>query len=212
MNTGATPLFMACQNGHTETAVALLAAGAKVNQAAVKGYTPLYIACQNGHHTETAAALLAAGAKVNQAKDGGFTPLYMACQEGHTETAAALLAAGAAVDQARDDGATPLYIACHNNNLGAVQLLSSYGANRTFELHGLEAPLIATAEEVVTHHGNEAVRKWLVSLTNPCTPRTRTPRPAAPSRDAQRFATAAATANGQDGGTTRPHRSRRFSR
>ena len=63
---GTTPLIAACQQNHTEIAAALIAAGAKVNQALDYGATPLYIACQEGH-TEIATALIAAGVKVNTA-------------------------------------------------------------------------------------------------------------------------------------------------
>jgi ankyrin repeat protein len=160
---GVTPLFIACQEGHTETAAALIAAGAKVNQAMDGGSTPLYIACGKGH-TETAAALLAAGAKVNQAGDWGYTPLYIACREGHTEIATALIAAGANVNQAaEDDGETPLFTACYYNRLSTVQLLSSYGASRTF-------PDGETAEEVAAEEGYDELHAWLVRSRQWTTP------------------------------------------
>ncbi len=64
-NNGATPLFMACQNGHVAIVDALLVNGADVNQASHDGTTPLYIACQNGH-VAIVDALLVKGADVNQ--------------------------------------------------------------------------------------------------------------------------------------------------
>jgi ankyrin repeat protein len=120
---------MAFHKGHTEIAAALIAAGAKVNQAMDDGSTPLRMACQKGH-TEIAAALLAAGAKVNQAADDGSTPLFIACQEGHTEVVAALIAAGAKVNQAADDGAspTPLFMACQEGHTEVVAALLAAGA------------------------------------------------------------------------------------
>ena len=78
-NDGATPLYIACDKGHTEVVTKLLAANADVNQADNDGATPLFIACHNGH-TEIVATLLAANADVNQAKNNGITPLYIACQ------------------------------------------------------------------------------------------------------------------------------------
>ena len=54
-NDGATPVYIACQNGHTETVTVLLERGA--NQAMKDGATPLYIARLKGH-TETATVLL----------------------------------------------------------------------------------------------------------------------------------------------------------
>ena len=46
---GATPLSIACQQGHAEVASVLLAAGAAVDLARDTGDTPLYIACEKGH-------------------------------------------------------------------------------------------------------------------------------------------------------------------
>ena len=153
---------MACQHGHTETAAALLTAGAKVNKLVSNEYslsrkTPFYVACQHDH-SETAAALLTAGAKVNQSCDGE-TPLSLACAEGRTETVAALLAGGAKVNQAAHDGATPLHVASLNNRLSIVQLLSSYGASRTAPMEGDFAG--RTAEEVAVTEGNDELAAWL---------------------------------------------------
>ena len=48
-NTGFTPLYIACQEGHLDVARLLLETGAAVNQAHVSGATPLFIACIEGH-------------------------------------------------------------------------------------------------------------------------------------------------------------------
>jgi len=47
-NTGATPLFVACQDGHESTARLLLGEGATVDLARNDGCTPLVAACGNG--------------------------------------------------------------------------------------------------------------------------------------------------------------------
>ena len=77
---GATPLYIACEMGQHECVRLLLEAGAAVDQAPNDGTTPLFVACQN-NHLECARLLLAVGASVAQAADNGATPLYIACQK-----------------------------------------------------------------------------------------------------------------------------------
>jgi cytohesin len=48
-NGGATPLFIAAQQGHEAVVRALIEAGADVNKATDNGGTPLSIAAQQGH-------------------------------------------------------------------------------------------------------------------------------------------------------------------
>ena len=156
-NDGCTPLYMACFNGHTEVVTKLLAANASVRQARKDGgFTPLYAASQKGH-TEVVTKLLAANADVNQAENRGIAPLYTACEFAEAEVVAKLLAANADVNQARDNGATPLLIACHEGHLRIVQLLSSYGARRTFPFPAPED----TAESLATERGHIEIVAWL---------------------------------------------------
>ena len=61
------PLFISARNGHTNTVLALLQAGAAVDAKNKSGATPLFVAAQNGH-TESITLLLQARAAVD-AKD-----------------------------------------------------------------------------------------------------------------------------------------------
>ncbi len=75
---GLTPLLFAAREGHTETVVALLDAGADVNQVSTGDHTSaLLIAVINGHF-DLAHVLLERGARPNLASDAGATPLYAA--------------------------------------------------------------------------------------------------------------------------------------
>ena len=47
--TGATPLFLACENGKLAAATALIAAGAELRTRNSAGEAPLYIAALKGH-------------------------------------------------------------------------------------------------------------------------------------------------------------------
>ena len=135
-----TPLIIACQNGHTETALALIEKGADINQVATgknnAGATPLHFACGFGH-TETALALIKKGADINQVitgeDDAGRTPLSFACEEGRTETALALIEKGADINQVATGGLyagrTPLSFACERGHTEIALALIEKGAD-----------------------------------------------------------------------------------
>lgn len=73
---GLTPLLFAARQGNLEAALALLDAGADVNQVSAGDHTsPLLMAMINGHF-DLALRLLERGADPNRASDAGATPLY----------------------------------------------------------------------------------------------------------------------------------------
>jgi ankyrin repeat protein len=75
---GFTALLHAVREGHTEAALALIDAGADVNQVGAGDHTsPLLMATINGHF-DLAMKLLEKGAKPNLASDAGATPLFSA--------------------------------------------------------------------------------------------------------------------------------------
>jgi ankyrin repeat protein len=114
---GQTPLRLAVRDGRDETAMALLEAGAALNQVSAGDRTsPLLMATINGHF-DLAARLLERGADATLASDAGATPLYgvlnmqwapkarhpqpahyMQQRVGYLELAEALLKAGADVN------------------------------------------------------------------------------------------------------------------
>ena len=126
LQNGATPLLIAAQQGHLETAQYLAGHGAAVDQATSDGATPLLIAAQEGH-LEVAQYLVEQGAQVNQATNDGVTPLLIAALKGHLEVVQYLVGQGAQVDQANKNGATPLYVAAQEGQLETVQYLVAHG-------------------------------------------------------------------------------------
>ena len=73
---GLTALLLAARDGHADTAAALIAGGADVNQvSAADGTSPLLIAAINGHF-DLALRLLKSGADPRLASTAGATPLY----------------------------------------------------------------------------------------------------------------------------------------
>jgi ankyrin repeat protein len=69
---GKTPLFAACEKGHTDIADALLIAGADINTKNNNGKTPLFAACEKGH-TEIIKFLLFRGANLYDKDNIGRT-------------------------------------------------------------------------------------------------------------------------------------------
>ena len=108
--------------------MALLDAGADINQANTDGETPLFIAAQKGN-LAVVMALLDAGADINQANTDGQTTFFIAVLAGHLTVAMALLDAGANINQAMNDGATPLLIVAQEGDLTLVTTLLAAGAD-----------------------------------------------------------------------------------
>jgi GNAT superfamily N-acetyltransferase len=80
-NIGATPLFIACQQGHINIVKILLSVQSiDVNKARTdNGMTPLYIACAKGHVKVVEMLLSVPDIDINKARtDNGMTPLYAA--------------------------------------------------------------------------------------------------------------------------------------
>ena len=90
-----TTLMLASMKGYVEVAKALIATGADVNKANIRGTTPIYKASFKGC-LEVVQALIAAGADVDKADHHGWTPIYWATWRGrYPEVVQALLDAGA---------------------------------------------------------------------------------------------------------------------
>ena len=78
---GASPLFLAAQNGHARVLVHLLdQPGLPLDTQRRDGASPLWIAAQMGHE-DCVRLLLRAGAKVDLARADGATPLFKACHK-----------------------------------------------------------------------------------------------------------------------------------
>ncbi|XP_062612944.1 ankyrin-1-like [Saccostrea cucullata] len=125
---GASPLYIACQNGHDSTVQLLLNNGADINLCDNDGFSPLLVAGKNGHDS-TVQLLLNNGADVNLSNKNGASPLYIACQNRHDSTVQLLVNNGADINLCDNDGFSPLYLACQNVHESTVQLLLNNNAN-----------------------------------------------------------------------------------
>jgi ankyrin repeat protein len=107
--TGATPLYVAVENGHSDSIAALLAAGADVNLATFSGDSPVHVAVAKGL-VDVAKQLVANGADMNASNKLGMTPfhLVLASRSVNTGMLRFLLATKADVNRHNLAGATPL--------------------------------------------------------------------------------------------------------
>ena len=111
-----------------QTALAMVRAGANVNQPQNDGTTPLHWAVYQVD-PELVATLLRNEADANVSNDFGATPLSQAARVANTEMIAMLLEAGADPNQANSDGQTPLMLAAWTGVVEVAELLINHGAD-----------------------------------------------------------------------------------
>ena len=144
---GATPLYIASFNGHSEAIKALIAGRADVNKATNDGWTPLCIAAHKGH-SEAIELLIESGANVDLPNKDGATPLLVASQNGHSKTIEALIKKGATVDLAEKKyGTTPLFVASQQGHSEAIETLIKKGANVDLPNKNSWTPLLIASKE-----------------------------------------------------------------
>ena len=122
VTTSPTALHQAAEGGHSSTALALLAHGAKVNAAGETGWTPLHAASRAD--AATTSVLIEHGAIVNKKDNTGWSPLYTAAVQGNTAALGVLLANGACPETRTDEGSTAL----HGCDEDGAEVLLAYGA------------------------------------------------------------------------------------
>ncbi|RLU16996.1 hypothetical protein DMN91_011065 [Ooceraea biroi] len=134
---GATPLVMACRNGHYDVAEYLIEkCGADVEQPGsvvfegetIEGAPPLWCAAAAGH-LALVKLLVKRGAKVNSITKTNSTPLRAACFDGHYDIVKFLVNNGADIEMANRHGHTCLMIACYRGHIKIAKFLLSLNAD-----------------------------------------------------------------------------------
>lgn len=122
---GCTPLIIAAEQDHLDTARYLLEKGAEVNARDKEGYSAIHVA----HSLEMARLLLSHGADVNAEDNYGLTALHNAVLEGYADIAEVLIESGANVNAVEDKGFTPLRMAVEYKLPEIEMLLRRHGAH-----------------------------------------------------------------------------------
>ncbi|KZS14041.1 Protein fem-1 B [Daphnia magna] len=134
---GATPMLMACRNGHLDVVEYLVErCGADIEQAGsvtfdgetIEGAPPLWVAAAAGH-VHIVRFLVRAGASVNCTTKTNSTPLRAACFDGHFEIVKYLIDHGADMEVANRHGHTCLMIACYKGHLKIARYLIELAAD-----------------------------------------------------------------------------------
>lgn len=115
------------QEGRRAAALAMITAGADVNEAQPDGTRPIHWAVYRIDH-DLVDALIGRKARVDVANEFGHTPLAEAVRQGDARLVKMLLAAGSGTEGANADGQTALMVAIKNGDLPIVQLLVDAGA------------------------------------------------------------------------------------
>src|SRR5687768_18415492 len=115
------------QEGRRAAALAMIKAGADVNQAQPDGTRPIHWAVYRVDH-ELVDALIAKNARVDVANEFGHTPLAEAVRQGDARIVKTLLGAGSGTEGANADGQTALMVAIKNGELPVFQMLIDAGA------------------------------------------------------------------------------------
>jgi ankyrin repeat protein len=124
-----TPLYVACEKGHSEVAALLLEAGASHQMKVPESnWTPLAIAANRGRN-RCVKVLLQHGADPNAKAHFQHTPLAEACYHGHPKMLKHLIAAKADLEATNSSGFTLLGVAAHRGQDECVRVLIDAGAN-----------------------------------------------------------------------------------
>jgi len=137
---GDTPLHIAVEENHLESAGVLIAGGAEVNIQARNGQTPLHLAVKN-RNKELASLLIENGADFYIRDHFHYTPLHWSAVNNDKDMAEFLIIKGAEVNYYDTAGNTPLTLALKKNNREVADLLRTYGGAK-------ERPISKKVQEI----------------------------------------------------------------
>jgi ankyrin repeat protein len=123
---GKSPLFLACNAGHSDFVAWLLGESTRKNQKIdVEQRLPLLIAAED-NRISMAMHLMEYGAKADSTREDGLAPLFIASQNGHAEMAKLLIKFGANPNR-KYKGWSPITIAIRNQKEEVAKVLLTSG-------------------------------------------------------------------------------------
>lgn len=138
---GATALYEATKNGHEQVVELLISQNADANKPGKRGLLPLHVAAQRG--SDTIVSMLIPATSKARVRRTGISPLHMAAERNRDDVLETLIGAGFDVNTQlseewsrlyEDRRSTALYFAVINDNIDAVQMLLTAGANPNLDV------------------------------------------------------------------------------
>ncbi|XP_069669065.1 GA-binding protein subunit beta-1-like isoform X2 [Periplaneta americana] len=163
---GTSPLHLAAQFGHVETAEVLLRAGISRDARTKVERTPLHIAAQEGN-TSIVQLLLTHGADVDSKDMLRMTPLHWAVEREHVDTVELLLQNGANPHEISKFDKTAFHIALDNNRHDIMQLLQTAAAEQSSPLQSLSISATEQAMEEATLAATQSLAIELAQVPTP---------------------------------------------
>ncbi|KAL8198629.1 UNVERIFIED_CONTAM: hypothetical protein K2H54_018997 [Gekko kuhli] len=158
---GATPLYLACQEGHLEIIQYLVKdCGADPHIHANDGMTPLHAAAQMGHNTVIVWLMSFTDISLSEQDDDGATAMHFAASRGHAKVLSWLLLHGGEIST-DNWGGTPLHDAAENGELECCQILVVNGVNL-----GIRDQDGYTAADLADYNGHSHCAKYLRTVEN----------------------------------------------
>ncbi|XP_073765816.1 espin isoform X9 [Danio rerio] len=158
---GATPLYLACQEGHLEVVQYLVKdCGAEPSIRANDGMTPLHAAAQMGHNTVIVWLMSFTEISLSDRDNDGATAMHFAASRGHAKVLSWLLLHGGEI-MTDSWGGTPLHDAAENGELECCQILVVNGVDL-----GIRDQDGFSAADLAEYNGHQQCAKYLRTVEN----------------------------------------------